>query len=510
MKESITKFDLESAFKALDEIEIPKVGNVRANKPALTEIFSRKSKFDALMEEYYDIGNNEGLEDAKDAREAEIAQAKLDRIEKIVDLDAESAEDLLTSYVGKYIIQCPQCMTLFYKNPEDVVASEEDPTTVNVNEVCQHCGNESGYSLIGKVGEAESEVEEPAEEETTDTELDIEVEGEEATEENTEESSEEDLNFDDELEVLDLDNIEDDEEATEEEQKEESFSAHTGEALVEDVQEDKDLDARLEAHNEYIKYLRTMIAQEEEALENTENTRVKDAIQRRLDAFKSDLEDALPEAVKNDEVAAEEPTEEPTKEPTKTKETPAEESSTTKTEEVTESLTEALQEDTDTDTDVSDAEFEQLINSSEFKKPISDTAVRAMLAMEDDEEGKKEENKKEESLDSIFNDIEELQEDALESLISSSLVELYSNVAGFRLKDCSYTNSKFMVEGVIHFTSGNTRKTTYTFNEALNKSGNITLCGLNEKLGNDKQFFITGRTEDKTFITESFKTAKTN
>jgi hypothetical protein len=141
------------------------------------------------------------------------------------------------------------------------------------------------------------------------------------------------------------------------------------------------------------------------------------------------------------------------------------------------------------------------MNSSEFKKPISDTAVRAMLAMEDEE-------KKEESLDSIFNDVEELQEAGLESLISSSLVELYGNVAGFRIKECSYGDNKFMVEGVIHFTSGNTRKTTYTFNEALNEAGNITLRGINEKLGSDKQFFITGHTEDKTFITESFKTAK--
>ena len=48
MKESITKFDLESAFKALDEIEIPKADKVRANKPALTEIFSCKSKFDIV------------------------------------------------------------------------------------------------------------------------------------------------------------------------------------------------------------------------------------------------------------------------------------------------------------------------------------------------------------------------------------------------------------------------------------------------------------------------------
>ena len=55
MKESITKFDLEAAFKALDDIDIPVARGVKANKPALTEIFSRKSKFDALMEEYYDF-----------------------------------------------------------------------------------------------------------------------------------------------------------------------------------------------------------------------------------------------------------------------------------------------------------------------------------------------------------------------------------------------------------------------------------------------------------------------
>lgn len=492
MKESITKFDLESAFKALDEIEMPKAEKVRANRPALTEIFSRKSKFDALMEEYYDISSGEGLVDAKEAREAEIAQAKLARIEKIVDLEADSAEDLLTSYVGKFIIQCPQCMTLFYKNQEDVVASEEDPSTVNVNEVCQHCGNESGYSLIGKVGEAASEEpEEMATEETPEEETGLDLDDVAAAEETDEETPEEDLNFDDELEELDLD-IEDDEEATEEETTEESFAARSGEALVEELGDDKDLDVKLDAHNEYIEYLRTAISQEEEALEKTENAQVKAAIQRRVDAFKADLEAALPEAVKNDEAIAEEPTD--------TEENTVEDS--TETEEVAESLTEALHEAADFD-EVSDAEFEQLMNSSEFKKPISDTAVRAMLAMEADED-----SKKEESLDNIFNDVDELQEAALESMISDSLVELYSNVAGFRLKDCSCANNKFMVEGVIHFTSGNTRKTTYTFNEALVEADKITLRGLNEKLGADKHFYITGYTKDKTFITESLKITK--
>ena len=120
MKESITKFDLEAAFKALDEIDIPKTQGIKANRPALTEVFSRKTKFDALFEEYYDISNTADLTDAKDERDAEIAKAKLARIEKIVDLDADSPDQLLPSYVGKYIMQCPQCMTLFYKDQEDI------------------------------------------------------------------------------------------------------------------------------------------------------------------------------------------------------------------------------------------------------------------------------------------------------------------------------------------------------------------------------------------------------
>ena len=49
MKESITKFDLEAAFRALDELEAPKANRVKANRPALAEIFSKKTKFEALI-----------------------------------------------------------------------------------------------------------------------------------------------------------------------------------------------------------------------------------------------------------------------------------------------------------------------------------------------------------------------------------------------------------------------------------------------------------------------------
>ena len=250
MKESITKFDLEAAFKALDDIDIPIAEKgINANKPALAEIFSRKSKFDSLFEEYYDISSSEELGDAKEAREAEVAKAKLARIEKIVDLDADSPDDLLTSYVGKYIIQCPQCMTLFYKNPEDVEESEDDPKTVNVNEVCQHCGNESGYLLIGKVGEAtEEEVAaentdlEPSEDEELIPEENEATEGEKTSEEEPTEESEETFDLDSDLEARDLE-IEDDETGANESLQTETTNTTS---LTEDLTEDVELDTSAE------------------------------------------------------------------------------------------------------------------------------------------------------------------------------------------------------------------------------------------------------------------------
>jgi hypothetical protein len=177
----------------------------------------------------------------------------------------------------------------------------------------------------------------------------------------------------------------------------------------------------------------------------------------------------------------------------------------TKTEEIHTEENQAKPLTEDIDLDVSADEFEELINSPEFKKPISDAEVRAILNDEKEEEAKE----KNEGFDDIMNDLEDLQESELESLIANSLVETYGNVAGFRLTECAYVDNKFTVDGTIYFTSGNTRKTTYSFTESRkNPEGRIALCGLNEKLGLEKQFILEGRIENKTLITESFKCNK--
>ena len=780
MKEPITKFDLETAFKALDEIEAPKADKVKANRPALTEIFSRKSKFDALMEEYYDISNMTELDDAKEAREAEVAQAKLARIEKIVDLDAESPEDLLPSYVGKFIMQCPQCMTLFYKDPEDVEASEEDPNTVNVNEVCQHCGNDSGYTLIGKVGEAtEEEVSDYREEETIDVDSTEDSELEEPVEEQ-EENSEEEIDLDAKLGELNLDLEEEDEE--DQEKTEESFSTSSGEqVLVEQLTEDAEVDVSADEFEKLIsspEFKKPISDTEARAMmdeleESTTATKCRLAFESTNDLMATDctgrLCDIIGKAGLNHEDAKKRSgnyyvTVTGTEEEINNVKTLIENSGFFKAwlTEAVEEVNESLNDDNDVLSDrisdmmytgkflnahwikdaptvkdlgnysyklthpkggaevvvkfdmsnTHDATLKFDVNGKQFATKFVNEAQDFVIkeldaarvksfdipldegvldniksgigralnsrsakadwilanALEDytkakadtrgqlvpdetnqrfntfvvvgfkdkysngkvitmapsfnnkdlvlgntpaqekktykdaekfakgwsmmqgngpafiylakskddpkavflceyfkgelendqlekyynvvkdhlkgakliknsggvqDEQSdetpaegpinhspsvtkakvvKKTVHREEyhpDNLSSLIEEMEELQEASLERFISDSLVESYGNVAGFRLTECAYADNKLSIDGTIYFTSGNKRKTTYVFSEAMVSDNKVSIRGLNEKLGLDKQFTITGCTDDaKTFITESFNTNK--
>lgn len=257
MSNSIKSFDLDAAFRALDEIEMPKVGKVLPNRTNLTETFKRTDKMEALLEDYYDVNDTADMEAASDEREAEINKAKLARIEKIVDLDAQSIDELAPSYAGKTILQCPNCMTLFYKSPEDVEVDENDPTTANVNEACQHCGNVSGYTIVGKVAPVEQDEmdnfeseEKPTEETEEDNDLDLDfeepVEEEGAAEDEGEEEAIDKESDEDNFDDFDLDFEEPEEEEEDEEKKEESFNQGTGSPLNEAVEEDKEEEAEEE------------------------------------------------------------------------------------------------------------------------------------------------------------------------------------------------------------------------------------------------------------------------
>lgn len=80
--------------------------------------------------------------------------------EIIVDADAETANDLKKSYVNNFIIECPVCHTLYYKEPDELIKDEENTSSTdeplyNVGEECSVCNNKDGYTLIGKVAKVD-------------------------------------------------------------------------------------------------------------------------------------------------------------------------------------------------------------------------------------------------------------------------------------------------------------------------------------------------------------------
>ena len=554
MKDKITTFDLNAAFKALDDIEMPKSEGLKPQKAVLDEALSILPKTDCLLEDYYDVRSGEDLKAAEEERRNEVAQAKLDRIEKIIDLDAKTPEDLQGSYAGKIIIQCPQCMELFYKKEEDLVVDEDDPTLVNVGEKCQHCGNTSGYMVIGKVGEVnvaedeakEQAVEEPAENaeepELSDASIlgvdpvaaEAEAENDEAaaqSEEAPEETSEGQAEEQAEEPIEGSEEpAEESEEPAEEEPKEEEEDKKKEESLndsevLKGAEKDemhsdnlsknltlneeagKDLDKQLKLHNEYIDYLQKAIKQEEDALKEVENEEIKAAIQRRLDGFKEDLQAALPEAVKDN--------------------LPAEDTK----------LPEPGEVDVDADSvkadegDKEDSPVEESLNKSELLKKAEKDEMHTDLEPENkslNESGLAEASEVSDSeIEELFNsdefktpisdsevkriiaadknesfkleDLEDVDDQMLEKCITESLTSVYENVAGFKLDDCSMSDGKLIVEGKINFKSGKSKNTKYIFEQADRARKTILLNGLNESLGKDSSFKLTAK------LTEGYK-----
>jgi hypothetical protein len=145
----------------------------------------------------------------------------------------------------------------------------------------------------------------------------------------------------------------------------------------------------------------------------------------------------------------------------------------------------------DTFDDVSDAEVEELFNSPEFNKPISDEEVEGYL-----EESKE--------FTSIFAEVEDLDEASIENCIKESLTEVYSNVDSFVVESCEMEKDAFKINGTIKFKSGNSTPTSYVFTEAKYvDEDKMTLKGINETLSKDGSFTLETASANKVLFAES-------
>lgn len=166
---------LSEAFKALEDVtDVPPLMPKKPNKAKPTN-----------EGKTFDLGNAKDVEDAKKA----LAKSKKrdDSEEKIVDVDANTIDQLKDSYIGNAILQCPVCRTLIYKKPDDLRKADDTPegtpqddVLYNVGEDCPHCGSDAGFNLVGQV--ADADVPEQPEEQTTGAQEPEEGQGEEGSE----------------------------------------------------------------------------------------------------------------------------------------------------------------------------------------------------------------------------------------------------------------------------------------------------------------------------------------
>jgi len=531
-KETVTMFDLEAAFKALDEIDIPSVsgkGRCIANRINLSERLQAKAAHEVLVEDYFDVNNPEELDAAKEEREAEVAKAKLARIEKIVDLDAETEDDILPSYVGKVIMQCPQCMTLFYKNEEDIETSEETPEVVNINEVCQHCGNTSGYTLIGKVGGIEAD--EAANFDTDEVDLDENELDLDFPEEGTEEVDAEGTGdgaeeiSDEELDDLDLDL---DFEEEEEEEVEESL--HNSK-LLKDIENKNDL--KTEENSEHLTLNEEVEAQEEQKEEVEESLHNSEALEDAEN--KSDLKSEIESdnLTLNEEVTdkPEEEPEEPIEEGIgdwyrKTFDKPASISTQ-------QSWEDELNGEYGEISDERRAELEKKFAQQRDWEARHTTTPEAAPEKEKElasitQEGLSEETPiTEDAYDKLFNELwsgkqptdaetqeildgpifsesfeeaEDLDEESINKHLTEYLTAVYSNVSGFEATGCSLNKNNLILEGKIKFNSGKEKSTKFIF-----ESTDRGLVGSNKDFATHEAFRLSTKIKDKVIMTESLK-----
>lgn len=104
-------------------------------------------------------------------------------------------------------------------------------------------------------------------------------------------------------------------------------------------------------------------------------------------------------------------------------------------------------------------------------------------------------------------DMDEFSEEDFDNLGESYLKRIYENVRGYRTTNVSKNGNKVVVEGIINFTSGKTKKTSFIF-EAIKmhkNRGSVKLIGENAQITRGrKAFTVAGKVNKGKFIAESF------
>jgi hypothetical protein len=428
----------------------------------LSEAFK---KLDTLNEETFSVTDS-GLQDFVKFTEDDEDENIID----IIDVEAETVEDLEDSYIGKVILDCCVCHSKLYKDTEDVVIEDD---LANVNEECPFCYANDGYKVVGQVatfGEAEEEEKDEEEIETNvknesykDTHM---IMGGDGSEVYTDE---------------DLRKIWNNSHTTDPSMKEyKSFDDWKSDTIsqMEEINESKSI------KEEYVEA--TPNDKDCFAFITTINKRTRETKRQRVEGSYGKIRGIIASKQRNETLYD---FEGPFKNESKS---------------IKEDINNLSLDTDDTHMEMTSDENGKVTISTE---PLNNAKVdenETIAPIEPETQNEIESNVADG--EEIEIDVDEFDEESFDELGEGYLKKVYENVNSFKTSRVSFLKDKLILEGVIKFNSGNSKKTNFIFGiREATKSGKVRFIGENREIARGKKSFtITGRIDNKRFLSESF------
>lgn len=149
--------------------------------------------------------------------------------------------------------------------------------------------------------------------------------------------------------------------------------------------------------------------------------------------------------------------------------------------------------------DIAEDEFIQPVPEL-VKDEIEDPEAEETVEVEAEEEVPSEDEE-------VDYDIDDFDEESFDGLGESYLKKVYENVSSYKTSNVSMKDNSLIVEGVITFNSGKSKKTNFIFEaKTATKNKKLRFVGENKQITRGrKAFTLTGTlNENKSFITEKF------
>ncbi len=441
----------------------------------IAEAFQKLS----LLED--DFNFSVGPEAADDLRSYMADDVDVPTEEPIIDVAAETAEDLQDTYVGKVILECSCCHTRIYKDLAEVFIDDETGFA-NPDEECPVCHTKSGYNVVGKIEEytkAEEHVEEKPAEEIP--------ENDDFSEEELAEAFKELKEGYRKTSIHDTDDV-----PLEEAITEVSVKTNDGEAtvqaeeagkvtvdLTEDgMEENEPEEAIIPLESDDIETIET----NEAPIEDETGMPIEEPVEEPIEAPMG--EEPL-EELPTEETQEEEPSEEPEEEPS-------------------EEVEESLQESRLTEAKLTADEFKKRL-LAKFGNGIDESKEDCTDCIEENIEDKETfAQRLRRKYGAQLGEAKSFEK-SMDQLVESYLRRVYGNVSSYYTNSVNNTDNGLIVEGIISFESGKQKPTKFVFeSKSKTAKGSIIYKGLNEMFSNSKKAFtLRGSEVDGKFIPES-------